>query len=75
MKSASALGRKHVRLSAFVVGAIVAGLILSVSAVARTSSSSKADAAPSLTSKGSQGSKGSMTRPIADGPHVTLYDQ
>ena len=36
MKSASALGRRHVRLSAFVVSAVVAGLILSVSAVART---------------------------------------
>ena len=75
MKSASALGRKHVRLSAFVVGAVVAGLILVVSAGARTSPSSRAHAAPSPTSKGSQGSKGSMTRPSAGAPNITLYDQ
>ena len=53
MKAASALGRKHVRLSAFVVGVVVAGLVLAVSAGARTNSSSKPDASPGLTSRGS----------------------
>ena len=75
MKSASALGRRHVRLSAFVVSAVVAGLILSVSAGARTKPSSKSNAGPSLTSQGAQGSKGSITRPSADAPDITLYDQ
>ena len=74
MKSASALGRRHVRLSALVVSAVVVGLILSVSAGARTKSSSKRPAAPSLTPKGTQGSKVSITRPRAGAPHVTLFD-
>ena len=72
MKSASALGRKRVRLSAFVVVVVVAGLILAVSAAARTSSSSKPHAAPGLTSKGSSER---VSRPAADAPGITLYDQ
>src|SRR5262245_20345911 len=79
MKSASALGRRHVRLSAFVLSAVVVGLILSLSAGARTKlgSGSKptAQVAPSLSSQGSHGSKGSMARPSVGAPHITLYDQ
>ena len=75
MKSASALGRRHVRLSAFVVSAVVVGLILSVSAVARTHPNSRAQVAPSLSSKGTHSSKGSLNRPRAGAPEITLYDQ
>ena len=69
MKAASALGRKHVRLSAFVVVVVVvAGLVLAVSAGARTNSSSKPDGLPGLTSKGAAGKVSRPARPtIAPG--------
>ena len=77
MKSASALGWKHVRLSAFVVFVVVAGLVLAVSAGARTSSSSKPDASQPAASPGltSNGAADRVSRPAAGRPGVTLYEQ
>jgi hypothetical protein len=75
MKSASALGRRHVKRTAFLVAAVVAGLVLTISAGARTNPSSRSHAAPSPTSKGSLGTAGGMARPKAAAPRITLYDQ
>ena len=82
MKSASALGRKHVRLSAFVVVVVVAGLVLAVSAGARTTSSSKSPASPGLTSKAatdrieSAGDKGLWARALrpVQQPRTVLHE-
>ena len=51
---------------------VVAGLVLAVSAGARTSSSSKPDASPGLTSKGATDR---VSRPATGTPGITLYDQ
>src|SRR5829696_332375 len=68
MKSASAPGRRRVRLSAIAALVVFAGLALAVSAGAGTSS--RPGSEPSLTSKGAAGP---LVPPSTS--NVTLYDQ
>jgi hypothetical protein len=71
MRSARALRRSDVILSSFVVGTLVAGLILAMAASARTTS--RAHATPSRMSKGSKIAPFATRRDST--PSVTLYDQ